>query len=817
MDVRLDIKPLDVPAACRLQDELGVSFPVAQILTRRGLSDPAAAKAWLAAADRHDVNRFAGLDVAVATVLRHARAGSRITIHGDYDVDGVCSTAILVRTLRHLGATVDWYLPGRREDGYGLQPATVDRLRERGTRLLITVDCGITAVEEVALAQAAGIEVVVTDHHTPRADGRLPDAPIVHPGVCGYPCPELCAGAVAYKLAGALLAGAGQDPAGADADLDLVALATVADCVPLVGENRRLVREGLTVLKRTAKPGLRALMRVAKADPGALDATAIGFRLAPRMNAAGRMLRADAALELLLTEDDDRAGVVAEELDRLNGERRHTETRILFSAEAQVAQHSADGMPAALVLVGEDWHPGVIGIVASRLAERHHRPVVMVAMDGDRGTGSGRSIPGFDLLGGLDAAASHLTRHGGHAAAAGCTVAREQVDAFRAAFVAHAAATLTPEDLLPLERVDAVVCGDELGLELADELLALSPFGIGNPAPNLLVPGAQLTDPRPMGEGKHLRFTVRAGGVQARAVAFGCSALPEGAEDGLPVTFRLERNEWQGSVEPRLVLRQAVTGRAPGTIEVLGEAGSWEEAVLAAYRAPDVPFVAGSIAPQGSADAWRVAAGPKARDRRGSGIAGVLGALCASDGRVLVVACDAGVRAPQLAAVADGVALVGWPALERDLQLAAGFDHVVVLDPPADPALLAALTAACPDTLAHLAWGVDELGFTQHVHVVLHTLREPLAQVYRALRSGVDPVTALRGDGTRPRHPLLAGRLLRVLHEAGLATVDPVTLHVALNAVDGRVDLQRSATHRLCTDRLAQGDRWLSTARPRAA
>jgi single-stranded-DNA-specific exonuclease len=815
VDVRLDIKPLDVAAACRLQDELGVSFPVAQILTRRGLSDPTAAQAWLAAADRHDVALFAGLDVAVASVLRHVRAGTLITIHGDYDVDGVCSTAILVRTLRRLGAVVDWYLPGRVEDGYGLQPATIDRLRERGTQLLVTVDCGITAVEEVALAQAAGIDVVITDHHTPRADGRLPDAPLVHPGVCGYPCPELCAGAVAFKFAGALLAAAGQDPASADADLDLVALATVADCVPLVGENRRLVREGLTVLKRSGKPGLRALMRVAKADPGALDATAIGFRLAPRINAAGRMLRADAALELLLTEDEDRAAIVAEELDRLNGERRHTETRILFSAEAQVAQQSADGVPAAFVLVGEEWHPGVIGIVASRLAERHHRPVVMVAMDGDQGTGSGRSIPGFDLLAGLDAAAAHLTRHGGHAAAAGCTVARDAVDAFRAAFVAHAAATLTPEDLLPVERVDAVVCGDELGLELAEELLTLSPFGIGNPAPNLLVPGAQLTDPRPMGEGKHLRFTVRAGGVQARAVAFGCTALPEGAESGLPVTFRLERNEWQGSVEPRLVLRQAVTGREAGVVTVLGEAPSWEEAVLAAYSQPDVPLVTATIAPRG--DAWLGAAGPRARDRRGSGIAGVLGALAASDDSVLVVACDAGVRAPQLAAVADGVSLVGWPALERDVTLAAAFDHLVVLDPPADPALLAGVTAACPDTVAHLAWGVDELGFTQHVHVVLHTLRDPLAQVYRALRSGVDPVTALRGDGPRPRHPLLAGRLLRVLHEAGLATVDPATLHVALSAVDGRVDLQRSATHRLCTDRLAQGDRWLSTARPRAA
>jgi single-stranded-DNA-specific exonuclease len=622
---------------------------------------------------------------------------------------------------------------------------------------------------------------------------------------------------VAYKFAGALLAGAGEDPAFADADLDLVALATVADCVPLIGENRRLVREGLTVLRRTTKVGLRALMRVAKADPAALDATAIGFRLAPRINAAGRMLRADAALELVLTDDEDRAGVVAEELDRLNAERRHTETRILFSAEAQVAQAAADGVPAAFVLVGDDWHPGVIGIVASRLAERHHRPVVMVAMDGTHGTGSGRSIPGFDLLAGLNAAASHLERHGGHQAAAGCTVARERVDAFRAAFVAHAAATLQPEDLLPAERVDAVVCGDELGLELADELQQLAPFGIGNPAPTLLVPGAQLVDARPMGEGKHIRFTVRAGGVQARAVAFGMSALPDGAEAGLPATFRLERNEWQGTVEPRLVLRQAVTGRPPGQITVLGEAPTWEEGVLAAFNTTPVALRASTVAPRDGQDPWRAAAGPLARDRRGSGVAGVIGALTSSTDGVLVVTADTGVRAPQLSLVADGISLVSWTVLEADPALAAGFGHLVVLDPPADPALLASVTASCPDTMAHLAWGADELGFTEHVHAVLHTLRDPLATVYRALRDGADPVTALRGDAGRPRHPLLAGRLLRVLHEAGLAGVDPVTLHVALTAVDGRVDLQVSPTYRICTERLGQGERWLTTARPMAA
>ncbi|HEV2820253.1 MAG TPA: single-stranded-DNA-specific exonuclease RecJ, partial [Solirubrobacteraceae bacterium] len=551
----LDIAPCPAAAVACLEREVGVSGPVAQVLARRGLGDPAAAGAWLAADARHAPDAFAGIDGAVALVLEHVRGGTRITVHGDYDVDGVCSTAVLVRCLRSLGADVDWYLPGRTEDGYGLAAPTVDRLGQRGTRLLVTADCAITAVDEVAAARAAGMDVVVTDHHTPRADGRLPDAPIVHPGVCGYPCVELCAAGVAHKLVGALLGGAGEDPAGADEDLDLVALATVADCVALVGENRRLVREGLRALATTRKVGLRALMRVARVDPGRLDARALGFRLAPRINAAGRLYRADAGLELVLTEDEERASAIAEELDRANGERRHVETRILFEAEAQVREA---GERPAYVLAAEGWHPGVIGIVASRVAERHHRPAVLVALDGEEGTGSGRSIPGFDLLAGLDAAAGHLIRHGGHSAAAGCTVARDALDGFRAAFEAHAAAILEPGDLVPRERADAVVSGDELGLELAEELARLGPFGTANPDVSLLVPAARLEDVRPMGEGRHVRFTVRSGGRTARAVAFGTGGrVPCETSGPVDATFTLEVNEYNGAVEPRLVLRHA--------------------------------------------------------------------------------------------------------------------------------------------------------------------------------------------------------------------------------------------------------------------
>ncbi|HEY5044654.1 MAG TPA: single-stranded-DNA-specific exonuclease RecJ [Solirubrobacteraceae bacterium] len=557
----------------RLERELQVSGPIAQVLVRRGLGEPAQARAFLAAAEEHPPTAFAGIEQAIEPILRHARSGERITIHGDYDVDGICSTAVLVRSLRRIGANVDWYLPDRASDGYGLNPKTVQRLAEQGTRLLVTVDCAITAVAEVAQARALGMEVVVTDHHAPRADGALPDAPIVHPAICGYPCPELCATAVAYKLAQALesaaaprgsaregrVLGAPRDSTregrALEEDLDLVALASIADVVRLVGENRTLVRRGLRALAGTAKPGLRALMSVARVDPGKLNERSVAFALAPRLNAAGRMHRADAGLELILTEDPARAAQVAQELDRANYERREVEMRIRYEAEAQIA---ALGERSAYVLAGEDWHAGVIGIVASRLAERNGRPVVLIALDGELGKGSGRSIEAFDLLAGLTACGGHLRRFGGHRAAAGLEIERGQVEEFAAALCAHAERVLRPADMVAVERVDAVVEGDQLGMELAEELLTLAPFGRGNPGVALLVEDATFRDLRPMGEGKHVRFTLESGGARARGVAFGTGGgLPVDEGEAAEATFTLEVNEWKGVSEPRLVLRQA--------------------------------------------------------------------------------------------------------------------------------------------------------------------------------------------------------------------------------------------------------------------
>jgi single-stranded-DNA-specific exonuclease len=588
--------------------------------------------------------------------------------------------------------------------------------------------------------------------------------------------------------------------------MDLVALATVADCVPLRGENRALVRAGLLALAGTAKPGLRALMRVGKVDPGALDAHSLGFRLAPRINAAGRLHRADAGLELVLTEDKARAEAVAAELDAANGERRHVETRILFEAEAQV---SAAGERAAYVLAGDDWHRGVIGIVASRIAERHHRPVVLVALDGDRGTGSGRSIPGFDLLAGLTACGEELNRFGGHRAAAGLEIDRARLDGFRAAFEAHAAATLSADDLVPVERVDAVVSGDVLDLELAEELERLGPFGTANPEPVLLVPAAALTDPVAMGEGKHVRFTVQGGGARSRAVAFGAPGgrLPVDAGAPVDATFRLERNAYNGAVEPRLLFRCA-RPCDPAAIEVLGEPGTWWDAMLAELDAPLEPWppVLGAV--------------PRGRtvlDRRGRGLAGTLADLAATGEPVLVVCAEVVPRLRGLEGRLGGFALCSYEALERDPGLAARFGHLIALDPPAH-AHRRALLEAGDAGFAHLAWGKPELRFAHEINAHHNLRRDQLVTLYRALRdqrggAGEELVATLRrGSGSAT----CAGRALRVLDELGLVHLDRVQRALTVPEAQ-RTELERSPAFRAYQRRLQDADRYLSEATARAA
>jgi single-stranded-DNA-specific exonuclease len=484
-------------------------------------------------------------------------AGRRICVHGDYDVDGICATALAVLILRELGADVEFHLPSRFEEGYGVAAQTLSRLAEEGCGLVLTVDCGITAVAEIAEARAAGLDVVVTDHHRPGE--ALPECPVVATRPSEYPFPELCGTGVVYKLGQALL---GPDNELLARHLDLVALATIADVVPLVDENRALAIAGLRALARTRKPGLRALMESARVDPAAVDEGAVGFRLGPRINAAGRLCRPVEALELLLTEDADEAKRHAERLEVLNRDRQAVEQRIVREAVAQVEEWpEARRRRRGYVIADESWHEGVIGIVASRLAERFNRPVVLLA-GGDAGwKGSGRSIPAFDLHAGLGACSHLLERWGGHRAAAGLSLADEQLEAFVEAFGAYADEQLEDRDLEPVTVVDAIVAPRELTLDLAGELARLAPFGLGNPGVTLLLAGCEIAEPSAVGEGRHLRFRVRdleRGRDAGSAIAFGMGGQLDrlrrmGAYD---VAFRLEENRWNGTVAPQLVVRR---------------------------------------------------------------------------------------------------------------------------------------------------------------------------------------------------------------------------------------------------------------------
>jgi single-stranded-DNA-specific exonuclease len=814
--VRIDLPPYDLGAALALERELGVSHVLSQILVRRGYTDAAAVRELLSPSERHDASLFEGIDTSVELILGHVRSGTRIVVHGDYDVDGVCATAVLVRALRSLGADVGWYLPSRSEDGYGLSAGTVERLAANGTKLLVTVDCGITAVEEVAAARAAGLDVVITDHHSPRADGALPDCPIVHPVVGGHPSRDLCGTGVAHKLAEALGAQT------AELDVELVALATVADLMPLRGENRRLVQEGLRQMAGTNRPGLRALMEVSRTDPSALDASCLGFRLAPRINAAGRLRRADAGLELLLTDDPARASEIARELDAVNAERRSVEQRIGWEAEAMAAEM---GERSAYVLAGVGWHPGVIGIVASRIVERFHRPAILIALDPDDPAapagGSGRSIPGFDLLGALDAGASHLLRYGGHRAAAGLNILPEHIDAFREAIEEHAELLLTPELLTPVERVDAVVSGADLSLGLAEELLALEPCGMGNPGVKLLVAGARFEDVRAMGDGKHARFTVVAGGVKANAVAFGCDGKVAGSDGGpLDASFRLERNFWNGVVEPRLILREAVPC-APEPITVLGEPDDYLEAMLMELDRDLEQYAdelsGGEPRPTEHASEFgdRVVV-----DRRGESplttIADAQAAVAESSG-ILVICANAQRRLGSFAGRRGGFALITHEALTDEPEIVTAFEHVVVLDPPATEEQESITKLGNGYTC--LAWGDPELRFAQQMHEQEYGLRASLVALYRSVRdgqraSGEEFERLLRGDGPHPRSARLAGRLVRILTELELVSLD-LDLPALAYAGAQPTELERSDAYRVYNQTYEDGLRFLSRSKSR--
>jgi len=545
----------DEAAAASLARALSLHPLAARVLAARGLADREAAERFLAPrlADLPDPFSMKGMEAAVSRIVRAVESGERIACYGDYDVDGVTSTVLLAGFLRAAGADAVTYTPHRLVEGYGLNAAAVGRLAGDGVRLIVTLDCGITSVAEVQEAARLGLDVVVVDHHTVPVE--LPAAAAIlnpHQPGCGYPSKHLAAVGVTFCLAMALRKrlrergrfGEARPEPNLKEALDLVALGTVADVVPLVEVNRVLVRFGLEEIARSRRPGLRALKRVAGMAEGApVSAGQVGFRLGPRINAAGRLDDAGRGVRLLLTHDPEAAAALAEELDRENRSRQEIERLMLEEALAD-AQGRVRAGARGLVLSRDGWHPGVVGIVAARVAERFHRPAVLVGVADGVGKGSGRSIEGFHLYDALAACGVHLARFGGHRHAAGVTVEPERLPAFREAFERFAFERLTPDDLVPRCRIEGWALAADLDERAADDLARLAPFGAGHAEP-LFAVRARPARARTVGAaGAHLKFQL---GPGLDAIGFSLGERLSLCGGEVEAALSLGFDEWDGS------------------------------------------------------------------------------------------------------------------------------------------------------------------------------------------------------------------------------------------------------------------------------
>ena len=535
------------PEAERLARELRIGMPAALVLAHRGMADPAAARRFLAPSldDLHDPSLLRGMRQAVARLGQAIRAGERILIYGDYDVDGTASIVLLTKAIELAGGRADYHVPHRLKDGYGMRSEVVEAAAEAGVKLVVSVDTGIRAAEVVARANALGIDVIVTDHHLP--EEALPPALAVlnpnQPG-CGYPEKNLCGAGVAFKLAQALFGTLDWPEAKVrrmtESLMKMAAIATVADVVPLTGENRVIVKHGLDSLGTVRNPGLRALLDVAGFPQGRVPTSGqVAFRIAPRLNAAGRMDTARSTVELFLTQDAARARALASELQEHNTDRQQVEAEIRDLCERVVVEETA----AALVYYSENWHRGVLGIVASRLVERLYRPVFVLSYNPEDGMaqGSGRSIPAFHLLEALESMRDLFARFGGHSHAAGVTLEPSRVAEFRERFNAYAAARLRPEDLAPAEDIDAVVELREIDERGIASIFRLAPFGHGNPPPLFAALNVEVAGPPSAWKEKHLRVMVRQNGrtLMLKAWDFAGRAAELPAEARVDVAFRL--------------------------------------------------------------------------------------------------------------------------------------------------------------------------------------------------------------------------------------------------------------------------------------
>jgi single-stranded-DNA-specific exonuclease len=579
MAKRWHIRSHDPARIASLQRAAGVPDVVAQLLICRGITDPAKARSFLdpKLSDLYDPEMLPGCREAAQRIHAAVQAKQRIVIYGDYDVDGMSGTAVLYLCLKLLGAEVSYYVPHRVDEGYGLNCDAVRSWGNGRASLMITVDCGISGVEEAVVARQCGLDLIITDHHTIGA--QLPEAAaIVHPQLpSDYPFSGLSGSGVALKVAWALC----QQASGAQKvsprmreflvqAVGLAALGTVADVVPLVDENRVLVHHGLESLARCPTLGLATLMKIAKIEPKIngdgnprLDSEDIGFALAPRLNAAGRLAQAQLGVELLVTDRADRALELAQYIDQLNGSRQTLERSMQLAAKKQIDERFSEADDPAFVLAERGWHPGVIGIVAGRLAEKHHRPVVLISLDqmGTRsGIGSARSVPGFNLHAALEACDECLLAHGGHAAAAGLKIDEDRIDAFRIAFCEVAAAEISQQQRVADLLIDAEFPLSAFTTKTVYQIERLAPFGQHNARPLLCATGAKLDGPpKAIGAGgRHLSLRLSQHGVSLRAVAFGAAEWAEpmmALDRPFDIAFRPVINNFQGrhNVELHLV------------------------------------------------------------------------------------------------------------------------------------------------------------------------------------------------------------------------------------------------------------------------
>lgn len=509
----------------------------------------------------HDPFLMRGMQQAVERICKAIDCKQRILIFGDYDVDGITSTALLVRFLKAAGASEVLYkIPDRFRDGYGLKSSVIDFCREKHIDLLITVDCGITSVSEVDYGKENGIDVIITDHH--ECKEQLPDAvAVLNPKQpdCEYPFKHLAGVGVAFKLLQALAETLDLNQAGfLDEYVDITAIGTIADVMPLVGENRILVKNGLEHLAKTENFGLQALMRQASVESSRLTTGTVGFALAPRINAAGRMDDPRLGVELLLSKTEAEAEEKARILDEINRQRQTIEQKTLEEALAILAkEEKAYQEDSVLVLAREGWHSGIIGIVASKITERFNKPCILISCDGEEGKGSGRSMKGFSLFEALSACGEHLTRFGGHEMAAGLTIGVGSINDFRRAVNAYAKTVLSPEDFIPKLAVDTKLPIGYANLNTVDKLSVMEPFGMNNPNPVFFCTGLRVTGIYTMGEGKHLRLSLSDGQVTVQAIGFSMGELAEKMtqNDCVDIAFNLEANVYRGERRAQVLIK----------------------------------------------------------------------------------------------------------------------------------------------------------------------------------------------------------------------------------------------------------------------